>query len=357
MNRLFRFFMWTICGCVLLLCALLIPAHFRAVDGRIIERAGVGTPSLIQQALSFLNVEKLGPARLLAVAAQLLNVHGHEQLSVTIAQALRLHPKLAAFGGPDPIIEKLGDVVATPLERRPIIEILLQGPFRERLIDSLQASRRPGVQEILNNRALTNTVQFASATSPSGQPFAAVISLTALLAQEDHFTPALREKIEFLAHHANHGGSVDSLETVYLDLLSLGQRLDLAQLAQFLYRIEDTITLHELTETIRIRNENLPIVYSAVVFSGQPQKVASYLNKFSQTGVSDLGLSLRSGKGGLDELLRRQHRVYSSGWQRTLIAYDPFGTFFYAAVPFCYRAPVAAIILRCALLIFAGFCL
>src|SRR5439155_20741616 len=194
----------------------------------------------IQQALSFLTVEKLGPARLLAVAAQLLNVHGHEQLSVTIAQALRLHPKLSAFGGPDPIIEKLGDVVATPLERRPIIEILLQGPFRERLIDSLQASRRPGVQEILNNRALTNTVQFASATSPSGQPFAAVISLTALLAQEDHFTPALREKIEFLAHHANHGGSVDSLETVYLDLLSLGQRLDLAQLAQFLYRIEDT---------------------------------------------------------------------------------------------------------------------
>jgi len=62
-------------GAALLACALLVPAHFRAVDEAVIEgagrgAAGTGAPTLIEEGLTLLSTEKLGPARVLWRTAQ-----------------------------------------------------------------------------------------------------------------------------------------------------------------------------------------------------------------------------------------------------------------------------------------------
>ena len=118
---------------------------------------------------------------------------------------------------------------------------------------------------------LTNTTMFPPVTSAAGQPLEAVIVLAGLLSQTDQFSSGLREKIEFLAAHANGGGTVEALETVYFDLLSLGKRLEWPQLTEFIRRIEDTTTLHDLAEAVRTLEQKLPILYSAVILSDAPQ--------------------------------------------------------------------------------------
>src|SRR5262249_54066988 len=152
-------------------------------------------------------------------------------------------------------------------------------------------------------------------SSAGGQPLDAVIVLTALLSQTDQFASGLREKIEFLAAHANGGGTAETIETVYLDLLSLGKRLNWFQLVEFVRRIEDTTTLHELADSARTFEEKLPIVYSAVVLSEAPKSVAKYVTQLPKTGMDDLRLALTDGKGALQELLRRQKPIYAPGWR------------------------------------------
>ncbi|MCI0536813.1 MAG: hypothetical protein L0Z50_16470 [Verrucomicrobiales bacterium] len=355
MNHPIRIFIWAICGLILAVCASLVPAHFRAVDIKVIESAGAGTPSIVQSGINLLNLEKPEAARILAQAAAILGKPGHDQLSAVIARAARF-PWPPAYAKADPVFETFAELFR-PAQARPIIEPLLEGSTREKLIEFLKFSRRPGVVEILNNRLLTNTVQFPPATSAAGQPLDAVIVLSALLSQTDQFATGLREKIEFLATHANGGGSTEALETVYLDLLALGNRLEWPQLTEFIRRIEDTSALHDLAESARTLEEKLPIFYAAVVLSETPQSVAKYLAKFPKSGMNDIGLALSDGKGALQELLHRKQQIYAPKWRLHVIGYDPFGAFFYAVLPWCRAAPWGGLILRGGLFFVAAFCL
>ena len=45
--------------------------------------------------------------------------------------------------------------------------------------------------------------------------------------------------------------------------------------------------------------------------------------EYSQSGLKDLGVSLRHGGGGLKEVLRRQPRLYQGGWRAHLGRYEP----------------------------------
>src|SRR5688572_11301931 len=110
--RKFWLVLCLIFGALLLGCALLVPAHFRAVDAAVLERAGKGkpeaaAPTLIEEGITFLSVEKLGPAQMLLRVAEGEAVPRHEMLATRLAQFARDNPSLVALGGATPIFEKV----------------------------------------------------------------------------------------------------------------------------------------------------------------------------------------------------------------------------------------------------------
>src|SRR5437016_6109881 len=155
MNDPIRIFIWAVGGLILLLCALLVPAHFRAVDRKLIESAGMETPSIVESGVGLVNLEKPEAARMLWRAAQTLEVSGHESLGAAIAQAERMGSP-TSIAKTDPVFETFNELFRPTLPR-PIIEPLLERSTRLKLAEFLQFSRRAGVQEILKNRMLTNT--------------------------------------------------------------------------------------------------------------------------------------------------------------------------------------------------------
>jgi len=144
---------------------------------------------------------------------------------------------------------------------------------------------------------------------------------------------------------------------VLMDLMSLGQRFNWGQLVVFVRQIEDAKTLDLLANLARKADRHLPVLFSAIVLSGQPAAVARYVTNFSQTGLKDLGASLRFGAGGLNEILQRNQRLYSSNFRQRMIGYDPFGAFFYFALDYCWRQPVFALSMKWLMYLAGGFLL
>ena len=124
MSHSIRILIWAIGGLILSVCALLVPAHFRAVDIKLIESAGAGTPSIVQSAVSLVNLEKAEAARMLWRVAAMLNIEGHDELGAAIVRAERERSQ-ASFVKADPVFETFIDLFR-PVVRRPIIEPLLE---------------------------------------------------------------------------------------------------------------------------------------------------------------------------------------------------------------------------------------
>ena len=336
-------------GLILLICAVLVPAHFRGIDFKVIERAGIGTPSLVQSGVDLVKLEEIGAARMVRRAARLLKIEGHDELGVYVARAARLHvlPPRNADSLPSPISDILSLTNA-----RPVIESLAGGEVRHRVIAALKTSSRPAVQEILKNLALTNTTQFPPVNSSAGQPLETAIALAGLLVQTESISSSFRDKLESLSKHANGGGNVSLLETVYLDLFSLGKRLDWSQLTELMRRIDTTTTLQSLAGSARASGDRFPLLYAAAILLDRPQPLVAFVETFPESGLDDLAKALSLGRGSLMELMRHQKRIYSPSWREKMIGYDPFGAFFYLMLTPCRNTPGASLIFRC--LLFLG---
>src|SRR5262249_12531018 len=153
----------------------------------------------------------------------------------------------------------------------------------------------PAVQELLRCRALTNTVIFPPSQSSSGQAFDAALSSCGLLLDEGRLTTGFSNVVFTLASQANRGGNTQPLEQVLMDFMSLGQRFNWGQLEVFVAQVQDAETLRWLTHFVRQGDSQLPALFAAVCLSGQPAGVAKYLRTYSQSGLQDLGGSLRFG--------------------------------------------------------------
>lgn len=356
-----RFWLWfgLIGGALLLGCALLVPGHFRAVDAAVVEQAGKGVkgaspPTLIEEGVAFLSVEKLGPARMLLAAAQSENVPRSQLLATGLLQFARDNPSLIAWGGSAPLLEKVDYNPGAVSSPAAIVDLLARRAAREKALQFLQQSRRPGVQQILKNRSLTNTVHLPAASTSSGQAFDVAIITAALLYQGDCFTPSFRDALEWLAMRANRGDNSSSLELVYLDLISLGRRMDWVSLTEFMKRIDDIATLRELAETMRQHEGATPNIFSAVALSASANGVAKYLSKYPETGLNDINFALRHGRNAVELLLKQQQRIHYGGFRKRIIEYDPFGAWFYAVVPVAVISHVSAVLLKYVLLLLAA---
>jgi len=70
----------TILGLVMLAFGLIIPAHLRAVDDAVIQKAGKSTPTLVFRGQELVSDNQLGAAQLLAQAARQERLPNREKL-------------------------------------------------------------------------------------------------------------------------------------------------------------------------------------------------------------------------------------------------------------------------------------
>lgn len=361
MKRFWIVTVWIV-GVLLLGCALLVPAHFYAVDADVLERVGRGqggaaATSIIEDGLTYLSVEKLGPAWMLLRFAESESVSRGEVLGAAVARFSRENPSLVALGGATPLLDKVDLGQGDATEPRPVIDVLARRVAREKALGFLETSRRPGVQQILQNRTLTSTVHFPAAANSGGQALEAAILLAALLNQGDYLSASFRDAFEWLSMRANKGDNSGSLELVYLDLLSLGRRLDWVSLTELMKQIDGLPTLRDLAEAMRV-NENSPAnIVSVALLPGQAGGVAKYLARYPVTGLNDINFALRSGRGAVELLVKNQQPVYYPGVRKQVTAYKPFGSVFFGFFPAAVASPAAALLMKYALLLLATFCI
>ncbi|HVV73662.1 MAG TPA: hypothetical protein VHI52_19515, partial [Verrucomicrobiae bacterium] len=357
MSRLVCFLACAILGVAMLIGGLLVPAHLRALDVNILQAAGRDTRSLVLDGLGLATDKKLGAAQLEYDAAKREGLADAEALRIAVNELSRQHPGWVAWGGPEPPFESIfqRDPRLREDGSEAFTEYVLRLENRERVLQSLQASQRPLVQELVRTRALTNTTIFPPSQSSSGQAFDAAVSVCGLLADTGHLSAGLSNAVQELASRANRGGNVQPFEELLVDMMSLGQRFNWGRLVVLLENVQETQTLRRVANLVRRAGDQMPVLFSAIHLSGDPRSVANYLVEFSQTGLNDLGNSLRYGEGGVKQLLERNQRLYEPGFAKTLAAAAPFNSVYPWLLRYSWHSPQPALALKWLLYLLAGF--
>ncbi len=299
-----------------------LPAHIRAVDQRVIARAGKDSFTLPACGIVLARQGNLDAARMILQSTHEQNISGADQLEATIADTAKKN-----FQGPQGI---------------PFTEFAVRRENRDKLLGVLQNSSDRATQELLKLRSLTNTVVLPPSSSASGQAIDAAISICGSLTDNHHFSASLSNAILSAASQANGGGNTQPIEDVLMDLMSLGQRFSWGQLVAFVSEVPDTATLHQLAGEVRMADTRLPTLFSSVQLSGKPAAVANYVGAFSQTGLNDLKAALRYGSGAVDELTKRNQHLRVSKFPALLVG-------------LCLQAPTFALAIKWFCYVCSGF--
>jgi hypothetical protein len=341
----------------MLICGLLVPAHLRAVDVSLLQKAGRRTPALLETGSELLQNNQLGAAEIVADAARQERILGWERHGQAVTNLSAQHPDWQSWGGGDPLMGALTEYQLPASKPEPFTEWVVRLENRGKVLNLLRASTKPGVQELMRCQELTNTTLFPPSRSASGQAFDAALSIAGLLVEANHLAAPLSDSLQRMAAQANHGASSQPFEQILMDFMSLGQRFNWNQLQVFVSQIPDPETLRLLSHFARHSGGQLPVLFSAVLLTGHPEAISKYLVKFSQSGLSDLGDSLRFGVGGVNELLRDEHRLYSSSTRQQIAAFGPFGWVAEQGADYAWSRPQVALTAKWVLYIAAGFLL
>ena len=358
-NRTTGFLLCAIPGLLMLGGGLVVPAYLRAVDAGVLQRAGRNTTGLVQQGLAQVRANQLGTAQLLLQAGQAEGLPGWQELSLAVEYSATQHPTWLVWGGGDARLARWfdSDPYLPKSGPEPVTDFVVREQNRAVGLELLRASPLPAVQELLQCRALTNTIIFSPSQSASGQALDTALVVCGLLLEGGHLSGGLSNAVFGLASESNRGVQPQRLEQVLLDLMSLGQRFNWGQLVGFVGRIQDTESLRLLANLVRQSDGQLPVLFAVVQLSGRPGQVAAYIMNFSQTGHKDLGESLRFGAGGVDELLQRNRRLHSSGFRQQMARLAPFAAVFSLASDLCLRMPRLALAVKWLLYLAGGFLL
>jgi hypothetical protein len=148
---------------LLLACGLALPAHLRAVDASVIQKAGGNTIPLIEQGLALVKQDNLGAAQLLLQAAQEEGLPERQKLGLAITNLAMQHPRWMVWGGGDAGLDRLfaSDPHLPKSGSEPFTDFIVREDNRAVALELLRSSPLPAVQELLRCRALTNTVIFS----------------------------------------------------------------------------------------------------------------------------------------------------------------------------------------------------
>jgi len=358
-RRAICFLICAILGVGMLIFGLLVPAHLRAVDGSVLRSAGSHTSALTEQVMALVRQNEVGAAQLLLQAGQAEGLPDQQAAGLAITNAAQGHPGWLVWGGGDARLDRLftSDPHLPKAGLEPFTDFVAREDNRAVILELLRASQMPAVQELLQCRTLTNTVIFSPSQSAAGQAIDTALAICGLLLERGHLSGGLSNALFTLAQASNLGGEPQRLEQVLLDMMSLGQRFNWGQLVGFVGQIQDAETLRLLTSLVRRSDGQLPVLFAAVQLTGQPDQVAAYLMRFSQTGLKDLGASLRFGAGGVSELLRRNQRLHSSGFRERMAGAAPFRAVAAFASDLSWRSPRLSFMMKWLLYLAAGFLL
>lgn len=297
-----------VAGLAAAVVAWLLPANLKSVSPALLRAAGANTTSLGAFGRDLVDLEKTGPAALVLAAAKATNDPRAPALEIAINTLASRQPTLVAWGGWDPFLDPLFNPRADTGRRAstPVLTFFISEAARTKLRTYLANTGSQGVQSLLQTRELTATGRFVPASRPGGQPLDALILLTSLLYQGERLSPPLQRELRGLAEAAALKKQLGDLEVFYMDLLSLGRRLDWTQLCELLRRAESTKTVGEFAHLARVAPDQLPLIYAAALFSDSADHVASYLIQFGKNGLADLSLALAHGQGAVRLLTTRQ---------------------------------------------------
>ena len=295
-------------GVALGVVAWLLPVNIKSVSPALLRAAGAQTRSLAAFGRDLVDSEKIGPAALLLAASQNVGDPRAPALARALEDLTARQPGLAVWGGWDPFLDPLFKlrVSSGRAASTPVLTFFLPQEAREKLRTYLATSGSLGVQAIMQTRELTATGRFVPATRPGGQPLDALVLLTALLCQGERLSPPLQRELRALAETAVLKKELGELEPFFMDLLSLGRRLDWVQLSELLRHTADTKTVSAYAHLARVAPDQLPLIYSAALFADSADRVASYLIQYGKSGADDLKLALAQGQGAVRVLLQRQ---------------------------------------------------
>lgn len=300
--------LWLAGGLLAVALGWLLPVNLKSVTPALLAAAGEGTASVADFGQDVLVREKLGPAALILATVRQVNDPGADALAEQLAADTAARPELVPWGGWDPFLDPLFNL----RENRgrdastPVLTFFITQQAREALASYLTGSRSVGVKALLATREIDRTAQFVPASRPGGQALDAVILLAALLYQGEHYPAALQRELRNLAEAASRDGQMGAIETFYVDLLALGKRLDWTQLTELTSRTDSVGTIAEYAHLSRLAPDDLPVIYTAALFSDSADAVASYLIRFGRPGLEDLRLALAEGRGAVQQLLARQ---------------------------------------------------
>ena len=327
---------WLGLGVVLLATAWLLPVNIKSLNSALLREAGRDTTTAAGFASELLELDKPGPAALVLAAAKANGDSGAAAVETLLQAFAGKHPEMMPWGGWDAALEPLlqGKARASG-GSRPVLNFLVTQEARENLRAYLKVSRLPGVQALLQTAELTSTSRFVPARRPGGQPLDAVILLTAYLWQSEHLAPSLQREVRAMAEAAVRSGQMGPLEDFYIDILTLGKRLDWTQLSELLRTATGTGTVGQFAHLARIAPEHLPVIYSAALMTRSADGVARYLITFGQAGAGHLKLALSHGTGAVQQLVARQAPVTTAR-----------GPDFEAGAAFALRHPDLALFLK-----------
>ncbi|MDR2674626.1 MAG: hypothetical protein LBC18_07100, partial [Opitutaceae bacterium] len=299
---------WLAAGLLLIACAWMVPVNLKSLTPALLREAGRGTPSVADYGRQRIESEKPGSARLVLAAARLVDDPGAGALALSLKDLEARRPEWVPWGGWDPFLDPLFNLKentgrAGPV---PVLEFLITQKARQSLLLFLSGSRSLGVHAVLQTREIQGTARFVPATRPGGQSLDAVILLAALLYQSENLSGTLQRELRGLAETAVAQKQMGALEDFYIDLLSLGKRLNWMQLAELLRVSGGARTVGEFAQLARVASDDLPLIYAAALFTGSADTVAGYLMRYGKNGLADLRLALAAGEGAARLLLARR---------------------------------------------------
>lgn len=300
--------LWLIAGLIVGVGAWSIPVNLKSVTPTLLAQAGKETPTVGRMGRQLVEVEKPGPAALVLAAARLTGDPGAASLTSALEATARAQPELIPWGGWDPFLDPLFNLKenAGRVESTPVLTFFITEKARNGLHAYLVNSRSQGVRSLLATRAIDRTEHFVPAHRSGGQTLDAVILLSALLYQGEHFSGSLQRELRTLADESLARRDLAPLETFYIDLLSLGKRLDWVQLSELLRYTESTRTVGEYAHLARVAPDDLALIYTAALLSDSADRVAGYLIEFGRPGLEDLKLALSLGQGAVRQLVERR---------------------------------------------------
>lgn len=359
MNRWTWFAICLVFGLLLVLTAWLMPVHMRAVEPALLQRAGQNSTSITGRGTELLHIGQFGAAELLLRTAQHHHLPGSGELATDIENSAKKNPSVEAWGVSGQGIKAYFPKapVVTNADEPSFTDFVVHEDNRSKALQVLGNSHHASVQELLKTRSLTNTTTFAPSQMAGGEAFDTAVVITALFAEQNHLTGTLSNEIVVAANQANQGGHTEPLEQILLDFLSLGQRLNWGQLIAFVGKTDSADTLHNQADLLRGAGDQLSDLFSAVEISGNPKAVADYLKTFHDSGLKDIVAAFPYNAGGVRELLQSGNHLYASPLRVWAAEHEPFANILSGTAGFCWRTPLAALILKWLLFFAGGFLL